>query len=80
MIGGGEQTEIVHAPTVARLANRLAQRPAWEADRPLAVDPETYAIAESEMTELQRRRGFPLARAAIRQDNFLILGVPVVIG
>lgn len=66
------------APTLAELATKIAERPFWAVEEPLSVDAETFVKAFSEMTEVQRRRGFPVATAAIEQPNFLLRGVPVV--
>lgn len=81
MVGGGEQVEIVSAPTVATLVKRMNDRPVWQIidKAPLYVDSETFQRARTEMQEALARQG----RAVVAADwaplpNFLLLGVPVV--
>ncbi len=66
--------------TLAILANRLVQRPPYLALEPLAVDRETYVLAEGEMREVLRARGWhaPPLSHALNRVNFLLMGVPVV--
>lgn len=66
------------APALASLCRRINERPLWAIEEPLLVDPETYGSARDEMAEVQKRRGFPVACAAIDRPNFLLRGVPVV--
>lgn len=68
------------APMLAQLSRQIAERPYYLADQPIEVDEETWKRAREEMVAIQRDRGFPLARAAINRMNFLLRGVPVVIG
>lgn len=67
------------APTLASLCRQINERPLWAVEEPLPVDPETYQKASVEMEEVQKRRGFPVACAALDRPNFLLRGVPVVI-
>jgi hypothetical protein len=46
---------------------------------PLETDIETWKAARSEMAEIQKSRGFPLATAMIDRPNFLLRGIPVVV-
>lgn len=71
-------TPQIDATTLASLCRRINERPLWAIEEPLPVDPETYELAREEMTEVQKRRGFPVSCAAIDRPNFLLLGVPVV--
>jgi hypothetical protein len=71
-------TPLFEAPTIARLSDQLIQRPLWAVRDPLPVDPETYRLGYQEMTEIQKRRGFPVAAAVMDRPNFLLMGVPVV--
>lgn len=67
------------APTLASLYSQITQRPLWAVEEPLAVDADTFEKALIEMADAQKRRGFPVAAAAITRRNFLLRGVPVVI-
>jgi hypothetical protein len=70
------------APTLAELARQINDRPLWEVrdKHPLPVDPETYQRGLSEMREVQSRQGRPVAAAGwLKQPNFLLHGIPVVI-
>lgn len=74
-VGSSPQFE---APTLAGLCRQINERPIWAIEEPLPVDPVTYQKARDEMAEVQTRRGFPVACAAIDRPNFLLRGVPVV--
>lgn len=74
-IGSTPQFE---APTLAKLTHRIDARPGWAVKDPLAVDRGTFDKALSEMTEVQKRRGFPVPTTSIDKPNFLLRGVPVV--
>ncbi|MHB8272830.1 hypothetical protein [Bradyrhizobium sp.] len=68
------------APALARVSREIAERPPWMADQPLVIDAATWKQAREEMVDVQKSRGFPLARATdLKTDNFLLRGVPVVI-
>lgn len=67
------------APVLAELCTKLVQRARWAAEEPLAVDAETWQKARDEMVEVQKRRGFTVLGADIKQPNFLLMGVPVVV-
>jgi hypothetical protein len=71
-------TPQLEAPTLAHLSSRMDCRPLWAIEDPFEVDANTFQTARSEMVEIQRRRGFPVASAAIDRPNFLLRGVPVV--
>lgn len=68
------------APTIADVMNQMNARPAWAAEEPFAVDAATFEQAKREMTEIQRRQGRTVSAAPwIRERNFLLRGVPVVV-
>lgn len=66
------------APTLADLSARIDGRPSWAVKEPLAIDRDTFERAETEMFDVQKRRGFPVPRSEMDQPNFLLRGVPVV--
>ena len=83
IVGGGEQSEILHLEVLPALVRQIYERPLWQVENrtPLAVDAETYTRAAGEMKEALARQGRPLAVAGwIPAPNFLLRGIPVVIG
>src|SRR5690348_13750523 len=73
---------VADLPALATIRAFMAQRPAWAASDPFPVSSEMFTVAESEMREQMKRRGFPLplsgdlARDGVR--HFLLHGVPIV--
>lgn len=76
-VGNTPQREV---PALAGITQQILDRPRWEDGLPLAVAAETWAQARDEMLAIQKARGFPLAVAPLKRQNFLLRGVPVVIG
>lgn len=77
-IGNTPQLE---APTLAELARKIDERPFWELVEklPLPVDPDTFDRAAAEMKDVLARQGRPVAKAPwLKQENFLLRGIPVV--
>ena len=67
------------APTLARIANEIAERPSYLADAPYLVDGSTFMTAEAELEIVMKERGFPVPRSAdISGQNFLLFGKVVV--
>lgn len=69
-------------PALADLTRQIYARPLWmmQEAAPIEVDADTWKRARAEMVEIQKNRGFPLAMAHIDRQNFLLRGIPVVIG
>jgi hypothetical protein len=82
MQGGGEALPLVHAPALEELHRRQRERPAWQDNYPLAVDPELWRKAQVEFRDILARRGWSLiddinmTRKGIK--NFLFYGVAIV--
>lgn len=74
-------TPQLEAATLADLNRLINVRPIWEVQEklPLQVDPDTFNRAKAEMTDVLLRQGRALAVADwLKQENFLLRGVPVV--
>jgi hypothetical protein len=81
IVGGGEQSEIIELPILAKLARQIDDRPVWliQDRAPIVVDPATFKAARDEMKLALQRQGRPLSTAPwIDQENFLLRGIPVV--
>jgi hypothetical protein len=82
IVGGGEQIELVHAPAVAEVRRRQVARPWYLADRPLAVEPELWHEAQTQLRDALEARGWPLVSdaplVAKGVNNFMLCGVPIV--
>lgn len=66
------------APLLAALARQITDRPYWAAEDKFFVDAETFERARAEMVMVQNRHGRPVAVADLKEPNFLLRGVPVV--
>lgn len=75
-------TPQIEAPTLAEVRRQIYRRPLWQTRDalPLEVDSETYRRARDEMVAIQQSRGWPLATACIERENFMLCGVPIVMG
>lgn len=74
-------TPQIEAPTLADLYRRMVERPIWQTAEklPLEVDPDIFDRGLSELKDVLRKQGRPLAIALwISQENFLLYGCPVV--
>lgn len=83
VVGGGEQTSIVEAPALAELARLMHEslRYRWQWERPFEVDPMLWHRANAEIEMVQEARGFPVQAADwVPLPNFLLMGVPIVMG
>ena len=78
IVGGGEARALIEAPAVAEVRKRCMARPAWLYDRPLAVEPDLWQRASTELEQIMRDRGWWVMAADIGQPNFLLHGVPIV--
>jgi hypothetical protein len=82
MIVGGEQAELVHAPAVAELHDRIARRPHYLADQPLEVEAGLWSEAQEQFRDALKARGWPLPvdTRLLGQgvSHFMLRGVPIV--
>lgn len=74
---------ILEAPHLAEVHKRLFARPAWRADKPLAVELDLWHQAKGELKAALEARGWPLNQdrqlTNLGIENFLLCGIPVVI-
>lgn len=78
MVGGGDMQPIVDVPALAEVRRRCYARPVWMRDAPLPVEPELYMQANAEMSAVMHARGWAVLAADIREPNFLLHGIPIV--
>lgn len=81
MIGGGEPIPLLDVPAVAEVMKLIYDRPPWLRANPLRIERELYSRARAEFADVLEKRGWPLqGLAEIADENFLLRGVPIVMG
>lgn len=80
MIGGGPAIALHDVPHVAEVVKRIYDRPFWQHGEPLEVDPDLYERAQTEFRHVLENRGWGLQTAPLDRANFLLRGVPIVMG
>lgn len=68
-------------PAIETITKVLAARPAYLASEPLEVPGDLFEAGRAEMTDLMKRRGFPLPISAdCPFVNFMLLGKVIIQG